>query len=607
MLHITMKRLRMAPKVLVWCLIASTLMVSPSFANPVTLQANKLYDLSDAIFTPVHATGGMVSSEHVLASQAGADILAKGGNAVDAAVATAMTLSVVLPNAGNIGGGGFMLIRRAEDAETIALDFRETAPKRAYPDMFLDEQKNIIKNKSTESPFAIATPGSVAGLLMAHEKKGSLPRAQVMARAIDLAENGFVVTHTLANLLARHHAYLGRWPSSRAIFFQKIDDADSCHVTTCPLDRIRTWREGERLVQKDLAWSLRQIAEHGAPAFYEGEVGERIAAALAPFPGSVSMEDLRSYRAISRVAIKGSYRGIEIHSMPAPSSGGIHLIQMLNMLEPYPVREHGYGSATSIHLLAEVARLAYADRAAFLGDPDFVRVPTQGLTSKAYAKQRAQSISLDQARSSRDVMEGNPAPFESDQTTHLSVVDEKGNMVSMTTTLNLNFGMGMVAAGTGILLNNEMDDFSVKPGAPNAFGLIGNKANQVEANKRPLSSMTPVIAFKNGKPWLATGSPGGARIITTVLQQLVNVIDHRMNIAEAMSVPRMHHQWMPDQIRLEKGFSPDTVKLLQKMGHDVKVLPAMGSLHTVLFEDAGQFWGANDPRRIDGAAIGVMK
>ena len=590
-------------------LSAISLFASSIHAQPQsqTHQANRLYDQSDAIFTPMHATGGMVSSEHLLASQAGAEILQQGGNAIDAAVATAMALAVVLPNAGNLGGGGFMLIRGASDADTIAIDFRETAPMRAYPDMFLDSRQNVIKNKSTESAFAVATPGSVAGLLMAHEHKGSLPRSQVMARAIELAQNGFVVTHTLANLLERHHAYLGKWPSSRAVFFKKIDDADECDVTACPLDKIRTWREGERLVQQDLAWSLRQIAEHGSAVFYQGEVGQRIANALAPYPGSVSMQDLHAYRPLFRPVVKGSYRGIDIHSMPAPSSGGIHLIQMLNMLELYPVSESGYGSAASMHLLAEVARLVYADRAAFLGDPDFVDVPAQGLISKSYAKKRASSIQSDRARPSRDIREGNPQPQESDQTTHLSVVDAKGNMVSLTTTLNLNFGMGMVAAGTGILLNNEMDDFSIKPGSPNAFGLIGNTANQIEPFKRPLSSMTPVILIKDSKPWLATGSPGGPRIITTVLQQLVNIIDHNMNIAEAMSVPRMHHQWMPDQIRLEKGFSPDSLKLLRNMGHDIRILPAMGSLHTVSIDDAGQFWGASDPRRNDGAAIGAMK
>ena len=612
-----MKKLQpsMNPRVQTWAqalllsglLACGVVLAQPHSLQAISHQASRLYDQSDAIFTPVHATHGMVSSEHFLATQAGVEVLREGGNAIDAAVATAMTLAVVLPNAGNLGGGGFMLIRDASETQTIAIDFRETAPQQAYPNMFLDNQQHVIKNKSTESALAVATPGSVAGLLLAHEKKGLLPRSRVMAPAIKLAEQGFDVTYTLANLLARHHAYLGRWPSSRAIFFTKIDDADTCPVTTCPLDRIRTWREGERLVQRDLAWSLRQIAQHGAPAFYQGEIGQRIAAALAPFPGAVNLQDLNAYRPIERPVVKGSYRGIEIHSMPAPSSGGIHLIQMLNLLELFPVAEWGYGSSASIHLLAEVAKLAYADRAAFLGDPDFVQVPTAGLISKKYAMQLAPSIQMDRARPSRDIKEGKPHDVESDQTTHLSVVDAKGNMVSLTTTLNLNFGMGMVAAGTGILLNNEMDDFSVKPGASNAFGLVGSKANQVEPNKRPLSSMTPVIALKNGRPWLATGSPGGARIITTVLQLLINVIDHNMNIAEAMSVPRMHHQWMPDQIRLEKGFSPDTLKLLRDMGHDIRVLPAMGSLNTVSMDDAGDRWGASDPRRIDGAAIGVLR
>lgn len=591
------------------CTTLSTLalMVSGVQAQPQTHQVNRLYDQSDRIFHPVHATGGMVSSEHALASRAGADMLERGGNAVDAAVATALALAVVLPNAGNLGGGGFMLIRRSADTETLAIDFRETAPGGASRDMFLDQMGEVIKGKSTLTAYSVATPGSVAGLMLAHERAGSLPRDVVMQPAITLAASGFEVTYTLARLLESHHAYLGRWPSSRAIFFTKMDAADPCEIATCPLDRVRTWREGERLIQSDLAWSLREIAVSGAQAFYHGEVGVRLAKALDSDPGAMNIQDLKDYKPVIRPAVKGRYRGVEIHSMPPPSSGGIHLIQMLNMLEGFPVKDAGYGSAASIHLLAEVARIAYADRAAYLGDTDFVCVPINGLLSKDYATSRSRGILLDRATSSQLVREGHPLPTEGDQTTHLSVVDQAGNMVSLTTTLNLNFGMGMVAAGTGILLNNEMDDFSAKPGVPNAFGLIGSEANQIQPHKRPLSSMTPVIAIKDGKPWLATGTPGGARIITTVLQQLVNIIDHEMNIAEALSMPRMHHQWFPDQIRLEKGFSPDTVKLLERKGHQIRILPAMGSLQTVSRDGDGQVWGASDPRRIDGASIGVMK
>ncbi len=588
-------------------LLGIAFLVSGVQAQPQTHQANRLYDLSDRIFHPVHATGGIVSSEHALASRAGADMLERGGNAVDAAVATALALAVVLPNAGNLGGGGFMLIRRSADTETLAIDFRETAPKGATRDMFLDPTGEVVKGKNTLTPYSVATPGSVAGLMLAHELAGSLPRDVVMQPAITLAESGFEVTYTLARLLESHHAYLGRWPSSRAIFFTKIDASEACEMMSCPLDRLRTWQEGERLIQSELAWSLRQIAASGASAFYDGEVGQRLAKALDRDPGAMTLDDLKAYRPVIRPVVKGQYRGVEIHSMPPPSSGGVHLIQMLNMLEGLPVKDSGYGSAASIHLLAEVARLAYADRAAFLGDTDFVRVPLNGLLSKDYATSRAKEINLDRATSSQSVREGHPLPAEGDQTTHLSVVDPAGNMVSLTTTLNLNFGMGMVAAGTGILLNNEMDDFSAKPGVPNAFGLIGSEANQIEPHKRPLSSMTPVIALKDGKPWIATGTPGGARIITTVLQQLVNIIDHEMNIAEAMSMPRMHHQWFPDQIRLEKGFSPDTVKLLESKGHQIRILPAMGSLQTVSRDGDGQVWGASDPRRIDGASIGVMK
>jgi len=318
----------------------------------------------------------------------------------------------------------------------------------------------------------------------------------------------------------------------------------------------------------------------------------------------MSIEDLAGYRAIKRTPVHGTYRGYDIFSMPAPSSGGVHLIQMLNLLEKYPLAQYGAGSAKVIHLIAESARLAYADRATHLGDPDFVKVPQQGLTSKAYANHLGQALNPDQVTPSHLIQAGPADDFESDQTTHFSIMDRAGNVVSCTYTLNLNFGSGIVARGTGVLLNNEMDDFSSKPGAPNAFGLLGGQANAIEPGKRPLSSMTPVIIMKDQQPWLATGTPGGARIITTVLQNVLNVIDFKMNIAEALSVPRVHHQWMPDYLRIERGISPDTVSLLKKMGHEVRVMPTMGRVQTVQ-QLSGVLLGASDPRNPDGAAIGI--
>lgn len=562
------------------------------------------YDNSYEIFTPVIATGGIVASEQALASQAGAQILREGGNAVDAAVATGFALAVVLPNAGNLGGGGFMLIRDARSGKNTALDFRETAPAAATKDMYLDASGKVIAGKSIQSPAAVGVPGSVAGLTQALAQHGSLPLSQVMAPAIRLAEEGFRVSPYLAEQFALQRTHLIRWPGTRAVFFRHVEGMPPCALRDCPPDALRTYEAGELLVQRELAESLRAIARDGAPAFYTGEIAARIVAELAGSSHPMTLADLRDYRPVTREPVAGTYRGVQILSMPPPSSGGVHLIQMLNLLERYPLREYGFGSARAMHLMAEAARLAYADRALHMGDPDFVKVPTKGLISKRYADTLAASIDPQHARSSKEVRAGDPLPYESDQTTHFSVMDAAGNVVSCTYTLNLSFGSGIVASGTGILLNNEMDDFSVKPGVANAFGLTGGEANAIAPGKRPLSSMTPVIALRDGKPWLATGSPGGARIITTVLQNLVNVIDFEMNIAEAVSAPRLHHQWMPDMLRVERGFSPDTLRLLRDLGHEVKVMPTMGRAETVQF-DGRLFLGASDPRNPDGAAIGL--
>ena len=555
--------------------------------TPATAQAAAAYDAGMDVFHPVVAKNGMVATEQALATRIGLEVLQSGGNAVDAAVAVGFALAVALPNAGNIGGGGFMLVHEAASGQSVALDFRETAPASAQRSMYLDAQGQVIDGKSLYTHHAVGVPGTVAGLTHALQQWGTLPLAHVLQPAIDLAEQGYPVSTTLAQALERAQTTMGRWPATQAIFWKN----------GAPL------RAGERLVQKDLAHSLRLIAQNGAKAFYEGEIAQKIAAEMARHGSPMTLHDLRSYRVVEREPVRGSYRGYQIVTMPPPSSGGAHLVQMLNILERWPLRDWGPNSAQTVHHMAEAMKLAYADRAEYLGDPAFVSVPLAGLTSKKYADTLAQQIRPDSARSAQTIKPGQPLPFESDQTTHYSVVDKAGNMVAVTYTLNTNFGTGIVAAGTGILLNNEMDDFSAKPGVPNAYGLVGGAANAVAAGKRPLSSMTPTLVLKEQQPWLVTGSPGGARIITTVLQQIVNGIDFGMNPAEAAATVRFHHQWMPDELRVEKGFSPDTLHLLRQKGQNVVVKPAMGRTQTIQVQGQA-LWGYSDPRNPDGLTLG---
>lgn len=545
------------------------------------------YDTGNDIISPVHARHGMVATEQALASQVGLDILKRGGNAVDASIAVGFALAVVLPNAGNIGGGGFMLIHDAKSGKDVALDFREMAPALASRDMYLDANGKVIARSSTSTHLAVGVPGTVAGLALALNKYGSLPLKDLIAPAIKLAEQGFEVTPHLAEMLEASRQQLAKWPASRAIFFKGE----------------RPLQAGELLLQKDLAKSLRLIAQQGPRAFYEGEIAKKIVAEMQQHQGLISALDLKNYKAIERTPVTGTYRGYQVMSMPPPSSGGVHIIQMLNMLEAYPIRQQGVNSAQNLHLMAEVMKLAYADRSEYLGDPDFSKIPLTGLTSRAYAQDLRKKINPEQATPSNAIKPGQPQPYESDQTTHYSIADKHGNVVATTYTLNLLFGSGIVAAGTGILLNNEMDDFSVKAGVPNAFGLIGGAANAVEANKRPLSSMSPTIILKDGKPFLATGSPGGSRIITTTLQMIVNVIDHQMNVAEATLTPRVHHQWEPDQLRIEKGISPDTQKLLEQKGQQIRLSRPMGRTQTIQITPDG-LAGYSDPRNPDGRALG---
>ncbi|VEG69564.1 Gamma-glutamyltranspeptidase precursor [[Pasteurella] aerogenes] len=552
-----------------------------------TQLAAQRYDSSKDIFHPVFSKQGMVASEQELATQVGVEILQQGGNAVDAAVAVGFALAVVLPNAGNIGGGGFMVLHDGKSGENFTVDFREMAPSKASRDMYLDEQGNVVDGKSLYTHFAVGVPGTVAGMEYALKKWGTLPLEKVMAPAIKLAEEGFIVSNTLAATLQEETETLGKWESSKKIFFKND----------------RPLVAGERLVQADLANSLRQIAQQGAKAFYEGEIAQKIVAEMEKHNGLITLEDMKGYQSVERKPIVGEYRGYKIVTMPPPSSGGIHLVQILNMLENYSLADSGSNSAETIHYLAETMKLAYADRSEYLGDPDFVKIPVTGLTSKDYAKELIKAIDPDKARPAAEIKPGKPQPYESDQTTHYSVMDKAGNAVAVTYTLNLNFGSGIVAEGTGILLNNEMDDFSAKPGVANAFGLIGGDANAVEGKKRPLSSMTPTLVLKNDKPWLVTGSPGGARIITTVLQSILNTIDHGMNPAEAIVTPRVHHQWLPDELRVEEGLSPDTLKLLVERGHKISEKAPMGRIQIIQALDDG-FYGYSDPRNPDGKTQG---
>lgn len=573
--------------------IAAALMLPASLdllANTqptVTQLAAQRYDSSKDIFHPVFGKQGMVASEQELATQVGVEILQQGGNAVDAAVAVGFALAVVLPNAGNIGGGGFMVLHDGKSGENFTVDFREMAPSKASRDMYLDEQGNVVDGKSLYTHFAVGVPGTVAGMEYALKKWGSLPLEKVIAPAIKLAEEGFIVSNTLAATLQEETETLGKWESSKKIFFKND----------------RPLVAGERLVQADLANSLRQIAQQGAKAFYEGEIAQKIVAEMEKHNGLITLEDMKGYQSVERKPIVGEYRGYKIVTMPPPSSGGIHLVQILNMLENYSLADSGSNSAETIHYLAETMKLAYADRSEYLGDPDFVRIPVTGLTSKDYAKELIKAIDPDKARPAAEIKPGKPQPYESDQTTHYSVMDKAGNAVAVTYTLNLNFGSGIVVEGTGILLNNEMDDFSAKPGVANAFGLIGGDANAVEGKKRPLSSMTPTLVLKNDKPWLVTGSPGGARIITTVLQSILNTIDHGMNPAEAIVTPRVHHQWLPDELRVEEGLSPDTLKLLVERGHKISEKAPMGRIQIIQALDDG-FYGYSDPRNPDGKTQG---
>jgi gamma-glutamyltranspeptidase/glutathione hydrolase len=535
----------------------------------------------------------MVASANAIASQVGVDIMKRGGNAIDAACAVGLALAVVYPAAGNLGGGGFMLIRLA-DGRAVAIDYRETAPAAAQRTMYLDSAGNIVPNASLVGYRAAGVPGTVAGLGLAQQKYGVLKWSEVVEPARKLAALGFRVSESLAAGL-RNSKKLAQFPESKRIFLK------DGHF----------YQEGETFKQPELAATLERIQEQGPREFYTGLTAQQITDDVKANGGLITKTDLEYYHAVEREPLRGSYRGVDILTMPPPSSGGAALLEMLNILEPHDLAAMGYNSSDTDHLLIEAMRRAFADRAEFMGDPDFVDVPAKGLISKAYAAEVAKTIDPARATPSAQIGHGRPQPYESQQTTHFSVVDAAGNAVSNTYTLNFGFGSCATVRGAGFLLNDEMDDFTSKPGTPNGFGLIQGEANAIGPRKRPLSSMTPTILTRNGKLFLVIGSPGGPTIINTVLQVISNVVDYGMDLAHAIAAPRLHHQWLPDVVQAEPFALPkDVLTNLRAMGHKISSPQGargerMGDAEGILVDpETGVRLGASDPRSPDAAAIG---
>lgn len=534
-----------------------------------------------ASYPPIKNTKeGLAVSSNILANEIGQRVLDEGGNAIDAAVSVGYALAVVHPAAGNIGGGGFAVIH-LKNGENVTLDFREKAPIKATRDMYLDKNKEVIKDSSVIGYLAAGVPGTVAGMSEMLEKYGTKKLSDLIKPAINLAQNGFVITERQAQTMLEIKDEFAKFSSSKKYFLKKDGS---------------TYKEGEILVQKDLAKTLKEIQKNGKKAFYEGKIADLIVKDMQKNGGIITKEDLKSYKPIWRKPVVGNYRGYEIISMGPPSSGGIHIIEILNIIENANIKELGFGSSATISLMSEAMRQAYADRSEYLGDPDFIKVPTEQLIDKAYAKKIYNKIKPNKAISSDDVRPGLNIK-ESDNTTHYSIVDKWGNAVSVTYTINASYGSAAAVDGAGFLLNNEMDDFSIKPGVPNIYGMVGGDANAIEPNKRPLSSMSPTIILKDGKLFMIVGSPGGARIITTVLQVIVNVIDHKMDISEAVSAPRFHMQWLPDEIRIEKfGMTKDVKENLEKMGYLIVTKPVMGDVNAIMI-DNNIFYGSMDPRK----------
>lgn len=546
-----------------------------------------------AVREPERGRHAMVASQHELASKIGVEILRRGGNAVDAAIAVGLMLAVVYPEAGNIGGGGFMLCRRA-DGQVFAIDYREKAPKAASRDMYVDASGNLIRGEgsSTIGYRASGVPGTLAGFDLAYKKYGSgkIKWRELVEPARAVAQNGYVLTDRLAKLFVSYKEHLAKYPDSNRIF----------------LNNGTFYKEGDLFKQPELAQTLSRVASQGAREFYTGKTAQLIADDMKANNGLITLDDLAAYTPKERTALRGSYRGHEIITMPPPSSGGIVMLQVLNMLESHDLKAMGYNSAAKYHLLGEAMRRSFADRAEFMADPDFQKVPVTQLIEKSYAKERGSTIDLTKASSSREVGHGEISVSEGMETTHFTVVDAAGNVVTNTYTINDLYGSRVTAKGTGVLLNDEMDDFTSRPGKPNLFGLIQGDRNKVEPMKRPLSSMTPTIVMKkDGTPWFALGARGGPRIITAVLQSVINVIDHDMNIQQAIDAPRVHQQWFPDEILFEPyGMSPDTLAILRSYGHKFADRPGyIASATGIMIDKYGVRLGAIDSRS-DGEAIG---
>ncbi|MFV0676913.1 gamma-glutamyltransferase [Variovorax sp. tm] len=549
-----------------------------------------------ASVAPVAAENGMVVSAQHLATKVGVDVLKRGGNAVDAAVAVGYALAVVYPAAGNLGGGGFMTVQLADGRKTF-LDFREKAPLAATANMYLDKDGNVVKGLSTKGHLAVGVPGSVSGMEYAREKYGTMKRGELLAPSIQLAEKGFALEQGDIDLLATATADFKEDPATAAIFLNKGEP----------------YKVGDKLVQEDLAKTLREISAKGTDGFYKGWVGNAIVASSQAGKGLITQADLDQYKTREMAPVECDYRGYRVVSAPPPSSGGVIICEMLNILEGYPLKDLGYRSAQAVHYQIEAMRHAYVDRNSYLGDPDFVKNPLDRLLDKGYAEKIRAVIDPKKAGVSKDIKPG-VAPHEGSNTTHYSIADKWGNAVSVTYTLNDWFGAKVTAAKTGVLLNDEMDDFTSKVGVPNLYGLVQGEANKIEPGKRPLSSMSPTIVSKDGKPVMVVGTPGGSRIITAVMLTMINAIDYGMNVQEAVDAPRFHQQWLPDVTNVETyALSPDTRKILTDMGHNLGVPQPANHLAAIIVgapslggKPVGnnRFYGANDPRRNTGLAAG---
>ena len=531
----------------------------------------------------VLSDSAMVVCAHPEAAEVGMNILKAGGNAIDAAIAVQFALAVVYPNAGNLGGGGFMLLR-LKSGEVNALDFREKAPSASSKDMFINKATGEVDREIIEtSHLASGVPGSVDGMWTAHQKYGTMPWEKLIQPAIDLAQKGFPLTQMQAEDL-----------NDLQIELKKLNKGKNYFIKS-------KWSDGDSLIQMDLANTLINIRDKGREGFYSGEVAEKIEKEMRSHNGIITLDDLKNYHSVWRTPVSGTYKNYKVISMPPPSAGGIALIQLLNMMENYPLKRWGFQSLNAIHIMTEAEKRVYADRATWLGDPDFTNVPTQQLTSKKYTSQRMYNVDTINIIPSKDIAAGNFPDYESEETTHFSIVDQYGNAVAITTTLNDSYGSRIVVAGCGFILNNEMDDFSAKPGEPNLYGLIGGEANAIVPNKRMLSNMTPTIILKDNNLFMVIGTPGGSTIITSVFQNILNVIEFDMTMQESINAPRFHHQWVPDEIKLENNFDKTTADALTKQGYKIVFRAPMGRVDAILLYDNKMMEGGADPRGDDVA------